>query len=237
MSGVENFANSISVENTIGTGAPSGVTVTTDTSDPRYFIANIGNDFSAVISALDEQGDTTVLTNPRISVLNGQTALLTVGSKLDFISEIDITEDTTGTGTDEKTTKEYDVTTDSILSGVMLGLAPTINDEGEVTMTITPIISKLTNDPGSEATTFTAGGESFSVFLPQVDLKELSTIVQLKNGEMIVIGGHIDKKDHTNDKQVPFLGDLPFVGYLFKSHEKVEVSTELVIMLKTTVEM
>ncbi len=234
LSGVENFGNSISVENVAGSGIPSGVTALPDLGDPRYFVATVGNDFSAVISALDEQGETEVLSNPRIGVLNGQTALLSVGTKLDFISEIDVSvEKDDDTGVESK---EFDVTTDSILSGFMLGLNPSISSNGEVTLTVTPIVSELINNPDNP-TTFSAGGDEFTIFLPEIDLKELSTIITLDDGEMIVIGGHIDKSDLVIDRQVPFLGSLPVIGYLFKSHENVKQSKELVIMLKTTVQM
>lgn len=201
---------------------------------PQEFrLAVTEKNFSAVLKALQQQGETEVLSNPRIGVLNGQTALLSVGTTQKYVSEIEVTRETDDNG-DETVT--YDITTDNILSGIMLGLAPSISDTGEVTMTITPIISDLKNNP-DEPTEFGFSGETFSIFLPKIDLKELSTIIKIRDGEMIVIGGHIDRQEGVVETKVPFLGSIPFIGNLFKSYEKIEESTELVIMLKTTVEM
>ncbi|MBI4826450.1 MAG: pilus (MSHA type) biogenesis protein MshL [Nitrospirae bacterium] len=202
--------------------------------DSGFFVATLGNDFAAIISALDEQGDTTVLSNPRLGIMNGQTALLNVGRKTDYVSEVDAT--TTETTTTPPTTKTtFDVTTKSILSGVMLGIVPNINENGEVTLTITPIVSdlvELLEQPFGSTNT----GSEFTISLPVIDLKELSTVVKVRDGEMIVLGGHIDRTEGVEDKQVPFLGDIPYLGYLFKQHAKTHESKELVILLKATVD-
>ncbi|MBI4843507.1 MAG: pilus (MSHA type) biogenesis protein MshL [Nitrospirae bacterium] len=204
--------------------------------DTGYFVATLGNDFSAIITALDQQGDTTVLSNPRLGIMNGQSAILNVGRKTDYISEIDTTVETTGEGNSAKQTFSFDVTTDSVLSGVMLGIMPVINEKGEITMTITPIVSDVVEFNESVLAGPTTESGSYTVKLPVIDLKELSTVVKVKDGEMIIIGGHIDKKEGVTDKRVPFLGKLPLIGYLFNQHEKIEESSELVILLKATVD-
>lgn len=205
----------------------------TTPQDTGFFVATLGNDFAAIISALDEQGDTTVLSNPRLGIMNGQTAILNVGRKTDYVSEVDSTTTAATDTTGEKTT--FDVTTKSILSGVMLGIVPNINERGEVTLTITPIVSDLVKFDEQLFGSSTTGGQ-FSISLPIIDLKELSTIVKVRNGEMIVLGGHIDKVEGVEDKQVPFLGSIPYLGYLFKHHAKTSESKELVILLKATVD-
>lgn len=211
----------------------SGGFAITAPQDTGFFVATLGNDFSAIISALDEQGDTTVLSNPRLGIMNGQTALLNVGRKTDYVSEVDAT--TTETTTTPPTTKTtFDITTKSILSGVMLGIVANINEKGEVTLTITPIVSDLVKFADGLFTS--ADGSGYSIQLPIIDLKELSTVVKVRDGEMIVLGGHIDKTEGVEDKQVPFLGDIPYLGYLFKQHAKTHQSKELVILLKATVD-
>lgn len=203
-----------------------------DYQDPGFFAAVLGNDFSAIITALDAQGDTTVLSNPRLGIMNGQTALLNVGRKTDYISEVDSTVEQATADTPRTTT--YDVTTKSVLSGVMLGIVPNINENGEVTLTITPIVSDLVRLDSKPFGNVDTGG--YSISLPVIDLKELSTVVKVRDGEMIVLGGHIDKTEGVEDNQVPFLGDIPYLGYLFKKHEKTHESKELVILLKATVD-
>ncbi|MDO8281784.1 MAG: pilus (MSHA type) biogenesis protein MshL [Thermodesulfovibrionia bacterium] len=228
-------AGSINQDNQLvsGTIDPLDFGINTAVQDTGFFVATLGNDFSAIISALDEQGDTTVLSNPRLGIMNGQTALLNVGRKTDYVSEVDSTVEQATTDNPNPATT-YDVTTKSVLSGVMLGIVPNINENGEVTLTITPIVSDLVDLKEHPFGDVTKTG--YSISLPIIDLKELSTVVKVRDGEMIVLGGHIDKTEGVEDKQVPFLGDIPYLGYLFKQHAKTHQSKELVILLKATVD-
>jgi type II secretory pathway component GspD/PulD (secretin) len=63
-------------------------------------------------------------------------------------------------------------------------------------------------------------------------LRELSTTVKVRNGDIIAIGGLISKDEKQVDNQVPFLGNLPFIGYLFKSRDKQEHKIELVVIIQ-----
>lgn len=185
-------------------------------------------DINGLLRALQNQGNVKVLSNPRINIMNAQTALLSVGRTINFIQNVTTT--TTLTNGVSQTT--YSVQPSSVLSGLVLGIVPYITGEGEVTMAITPIISDLVK---LENTTIGTGGNSVQLKLPTVDLRELSTTVKLKDGQMIIIGGLIQTKESVQDNQVPGLGNIPVLGHLFKGREKTEDRTELIIMLKPTI--
>lgn len=186
------------------------------------------NTISGLLTALKTQGDVKTLSNPRINVMNGQTALLSVGRNFNYISKVT----TTSTNTvGSNPTVTYSVEVGNVLSGVLLGLVPAINSKGEIKLTVTPIVSDLV-DPGVQ-TIGTDSTNQVKISLPVVDLRELSTTVQMRDGEVIVIGGLIANKQDYTDKKIPVLGDIPFVGNLFTQQKKhANKRTELIVVLK-----
>ncbi len=199
--------------------------------EPNIELSITKFNFNALLRALEEMGEVRVLSNPRVNLMNGQTALLTVGRSTDIISRVQTTTTTAATAAGTQVT--FSTETESILSGIIIGIAPYIHQDGTVSMTITPIISELV---GLERRQLGEVGQNrIELTLPTVDLRELSTTVKVRDGEMVVIGGLISTKEETRDNQVPFLGRLPLIGSIFKSHSKQKARTELVIMLKPTV--
>ncbi len=193
---------------------------------PRFNIGVTGANFNSILRALETQGKVNVLSNPKVNIMNGQTALLSVGRNFSFISRVETTTTTTGTAP----TTTFTVNTSNLLSGIMLGVIPFVNEKGEISLTITPIISDLV---AMEEKTIGQTGQNFiKISLPTVDLREMSTIIKVKNGETIIIGGLIQEKDSVKENRVPLLGSIPLIGNLFKSHEKVKDRKELVIMLR-----
>jgi MSHA type pilus biogenesis protein MshL len=180
--------------------------------------------FQLLLTALKEQGDVKTLSNPRINVMNGQSALLTVGRNFSYISRT--TSTTTGSN---PTTTTFNVETSSILSGMLLGIVPFINAQGEITLTITPIISDLINLDEKKIGSAT---DQITLSVPTVDLRELSTTVKMRDGEVVVIGGLISKRDKNVDEKVPLLGDIPWLGSLFTRKDRQETRSELVVVLQ-----
>ncbi len=191
-----------------------------------------GGDFTSILKALKEQGDINILSNPRLNIMNGQTAILSVGRKVDFISRVESTILESSGGTTPTVT--FSVETGSILSGIMFGIVPYIEDGGhEVTLAITPVVSDLVRLEDKKIGE--VGANSIEITLPTVDLREMSTTVKVGSGDMVIIGGLIEKKSSTEDKSVPLLSRLPFIGAAFRSRDKSNSKTELVIMIKPVV--
>lgn len=213
---------------TVGTSNYAGV-VSSDL--PTFQIGVSRWNFNGLLQALQAQGEVRVLSNPRVNIMNGQTALLSVGRNVNFISRVETTTSTVSTGTVPTTT--FTVQTSSVLSGIIIGIVPHINEHGEISMAVTPIVTDLVSL--EDRVVGRVGENTIQISLPTIDLRELSTTVKVNDGSMVVIGGLIQNKDKLIDNQVPFLGNIPIIGYLFKSRDKHIEKTELVIMLKPVI--
>ena len=214
----------------VGAWMGAGMSVTTNSfrsvvsGTSNFELSILGNDnLTFLLRALSEQGEVKTLSNPRVNIMNGQTSMLSVGRNTTFISKV---ETTTSEGDTPITT--YTVETNSVLSGLMFGLVPYISGDGEIKLTITPIITNLVS---LEDATMGTGDNATTIKLPTVDLREMSTTVKVLDGQMVIIGGLIDKKESSVVKKVPFLGDIPLIGGAFKRVDKSYENTELVIML------
>ena len=186
-----------------------------------------GGNTNTLLTALKTQGEVKTLSNPRINVMNGQTALLTVGRNTNYIAKVTTT---TTTSAGSAPTISYSVETGNVLSGIMLGLAPFINNRGEISMTISPIISDLVKL--EDKNIGTNPDNQITISIPTVDLRELSTTIKVRNGEMIVIGGLISNKQDHKDEKVPVLGEIPWLGGLFTRKDNSDTRTELVVVLQ-----
>ncbi|MCX5836505.1 MAG: hypothetical protein NTX62_05965, partial [Deltaproteobacteria bacterium] len=166
----------------------------------------------------------------------GQTALLSVGKNVSFISSV---QTTTTAVSGAASTITFSISTGNVLSGIMIGLVPFINETGEISLTITPIVSDLIELKdktfGTPDTSTTPPTYPYSIQLPTIDLRQLSTTVKVRSGHMVVIGGLISKKEQLTDSQVPGLGDIPILGYFFKSRSKSVIKTELVVLLQPVI--
>lgn len=193
-------------------------------TSPNISVHISRGDFTGMLRAIESQGHIRVLSNPRVNIMNGQTALLSVGRSQTYLSAV---ESDVSTGDNPVIT--YTTQTSSVLSGIMIGIVPYINAQGMVTMTITPIISELISLEEKAI-----GQEGTMISLPTVDLRQLSTSVKVADGEMIVIGGLVQTKRKTDDNKVPFIGKLPLIGYLFTRFDNTDEQTDIVILLKPT---
>ncbi|MFQ6759066.1 MAG: pilus (MSHA type) biogenesis protein MshL [Deltaproteobacteria bacterium] len=181
-----------------------------------------GNPFSLALNFLDTQGDTTVLANPKLSIMNGQPGLITAGDSVKYIDKVESRVDgTTGAVT-------YTVTTATLMSGIGMSVIGTIMDNDEIILTLTPVTSKL---EGNEVEYINGWGGVIGV--PRIKLREMNTTVRIKSGQVVVVGGLIDNAESgIGSNKVPFLGDIPILGNLFSKSYKSTKKSELVIMLQ-----
>jgi MSHA biogenesis protein MshL len=201
------------------------------TAAPNFSIATLASDFTSLLRAIQTQGETRILSNPRISIMNGQTSILSVGQGRNYISKI---ETTTTTGSPPVTT--FTVNTSSLLSGIMIGIVPFVSENGDISLSITPITSDLvTLDERKLGTPDTSGNYPYLIQLPKVNLRQLSTTVKVRDGQMVIIGGLISNREELTDSQIPWLGDIPVLGYLFKSRTKAVAKTELVVIIQPVI--
>jgi len=172
-------------------------------------------EFKAVIDILRTIGDVKILSSPRIMVLNNEEAKIHVGTKDAYITS---TTSQAGTGTT--------VTSQSVNfvdTGIQLHVTPTISRDGFVKMNIKPEISESTRTDIKSEDTITQ--------VPIVSTSEAETTVRVKDGVTIVIGGLRKDKREKTVKKIPILGDIPGLGFLFRSTSDNVTTTELVILL------
>jgi len=182
-----------------------GTTATTPTQPGQY---------KAVLDILRTIGDTKILSSPRIMALNNQESRILVGTK-----EAYITSSISQSGQTAVTAQ----TVNFVDTGIKLYVTPTINRDGFVTMKIRPEISS--------AQRVDIKSEDKVTQIPIVSTSEAETTVMVKDGVTIIIGGlKKDEKTKTVAK-VPFLGDIPFLGALFRNTSDETKRTELVILL------
>ncbi len=199
-----------------------------DTTNSGNFVASISMaaaSFDVFLNALNEEGDTKILSNPKLSVMNGQPALITVGRNVTYIDSITADRSTGNVGGDLIT---YTAETERILSGIAMALTATILGDDEIIMNLVPITSEL-EEPIEYRTLGSDGGE---IGLPIVRVREMSTTVKVKNGEMLVIGGLISDVQDNKGEFAPILGDIPLLRYLFGYEEKEHLKRELIILLR-----
>jgi MSHA biogenesis protein MshL len=180
--------------------------------------------FSAVLDFLRTQGDVAVLANPHISVINRQSAVLTVGSQFPYTDIDGVDRDLeTGVVTIGTSIKRA-------LLGLQLGITPLISSDGLVTLNIVPTLTRIQREVTLEIPTSGIGAAQ-TISNPVIDLQELATTVRVRGGQSVVLAGLISKIRKLNHEGLPLFGDFPFLGKLFKHIETSEESAELVILI------
>jgi MSHA biogenesis protein MshL len=185
-----------------------------------------GPDFSGVIDLLQTQGNVQVLSSPRITATNNQKAVIKVGEDEYFVTDVS---STTTTGTSTTTTPEVELT--PFFSGIALDVTPQIDKDGSVILHVHPSVT-LTDEQNK---TIQLGGDELILPLAQSRVRESDTIIRAKSGEIVVIGGLIETYKIDQESKTPLLGDIPFLGGLFKSVSETTQKRELVILLKPVV--
>lgn len=185
-----------------------------------------GSDFSGVIELLQTQGNVQVLSSPRITATNNQKAVIKVGEDEYFVTEVS---STTTTGTSTTTTPEVELT--PFFSGIALDVTPQISKDGSVILHVHPSVT-ITEEQNK---TIQIGSEQLVLPLAQSSVRESDTIIRAHSGEVVVIGGLIETYNIDIESKTPILGDIPFLGELFKNKSQKSQKRELVIMLKPIV--
>lgn len=182
---------------------------------------NISNSISInnLVMFLKSQGDVYAISNPKILTLNNQPALITAGTEL-FYKTIN-TSTLAGGTTGEQAQTEI---VSSVFSGVLLDITPEISKDGTITLRINPSVSETTSTISSDNSTRTMP--------PDLSRRQISTVVTVKDGNRIVLGGLINRKSSNTSTKVPLLGDIPVLGYLFKQDGMSEKVEELVIIIE-----
>lgn len=214
-------------------GAP--VTIAPGTATTGFINSTLGGaftmafdigDFNSFIELLESQGDTRVLSSPRVSTLNNQKAVIKAGTDEFFVTDI---ASNTVTGTSSATSRN--VTLTPFFSGIALDVTPQISADGEIILHIHPTVSEVTD----QEKIVTVSGESDALPLAFSEIRESDSIVKARSGQIIVIGGLMRNSTRSENFATPGLSRIPGIGKLFQSSREIEQKTELVILLKPIV--
>ncbi len=186
---------------------------------PALSLAVTKDESRVVLDALKQQGRLEVVSQPRIRTLNNQAALIKVGTEKPFFRRSVIAT----TGTSSQTTTDVEI--QSITIGTVLSLTPQISDDGWITMDISPVITRLVDS--------VAGPDGATA--PEVDIKQTSSLVRMRENSTVIIGGLIQNERHKTERKVPLLGDIPVLGYPFRGTFENKRRTELVIFITPTI--
>jgi len=188
-------------------------------------VLNTGS-FMAFIELLKSQGNVQVLSNPRVSTLSNQKAVIKVGTDEFFVTDVS---STTVTGT--ATTTTPDITLTPFFSGIALDVTPQIDAQGGVTLHVHPSVSNVTD----QQKRIKVGDQEQSLPLARSTVRESDSMVYAHSGQLVVIGGLMQEKMSENVTSTPVLGDLPVLGQMFRHTRQGAVKSELVILLRPTV--
>lgn len=166
--------------------------------------------FTATLNFLRQRDNTKIVSNPRITVLNNQTAKIKVGDDI----PIPTLERNETTGSFEVSGFSYRET------GVVLEVTPHINDTNEILVDLKPEISAQ-----GAYVSFSSGGNATFDKFPSFTVESAQTQVLIRDGETIAIGGLMKEQGAISSTEVPILGSIPFVGKLFRSKRQPSDAT------------
>ncbi|MCX7156463.1 MAG: pilus (MSHA type) biogenesis protein MshL [Rhodocyclales bacterium] len=190
----------------------------------NYIAPGLG--LSSTLSLLETFGKVKVLSSPKISVLNNQTAMLKV---VDNVVYFEIKNDSTTTTTG--TTNNFTSTAKSVSVGLVMSVTPQISEQGSILLNVRPTISSLKGAGKTDPTP----GLAVANIVPEIQTREMESMLRLSDGEVAVMGGLMEDKFDFNTNEVPGLGGIPVVGNFFRNRNDTSTKTELVIFLKPTI--
>ena len=170
--------------------------------------------FNIVLKSLLTRGEAKYLGKPKVVTLNNKTATITTSTD----ATVGQTMSQSGSGSGEGMTT---TSAERKRVGLTLQVTPQVNREGYVTLYVQPSYSDLVSS-----------GFDFS---KDTTTRAASTLVRVKNGQTVVIGGLLTSRETDQTRKVPLLGDIPILGWLFTSKTKSKSTTDLVIFITPTI--
>lgn len=215
-------------QNPTGVPVPDPFATATATGTFSFLLNYVapGLGISSTLSLLETFGKVKVLSSPKISVLNNQTAMLkVVDNVVYFLIKNDSTTTTTGT------TNNFTSTPQSVSVGLVMSVTPQISENGSILLNVRPTISSLKGAGKTDPTP----GLAVANVVPEIQTREMESMLRLSDGEVAVMGGLMEDKINYTTNEIPGLGGLPGIGNFFRNRDDTNTKTELVIFLKPTI--
>jgi MSHA biogenesis protein MshL len=233
------FGNQISSGNVTATPRfpSSGITFTapgTLPSAPGFpnilTIGGVGTNFSGVLQLLESFGNVRVLSSPKISVLNNQTALLRV---VDNIVYFNVQVSLAAGNLNSNAVTATNTTPVTVPVGFVMNITPQIGEDDTILLNVKPTTTRLVkfvNDPNPD---LAKAGVTNPV--PQLRMREMESLIKVNSGQTAVLGGLIEDSVNDIEDTIPIVNSIPILGSLFSSRNRNNTKTELVIFLRPLV--
>ena len=200
------------------------------------YSAGFNFSMEGLMNFLKKQGDVEVLSSPKVMTLNNQPALINVGDQINYKYETGQV-GTVGIGTPSSSTT---FSLGSVFVGLSLSIIPEITDSGHVILRINPVDSRIINaldesDGISSATASTEAQTGVRSIPPDMKVKQLTSIVKVKDGSKVLVGGLVQREKFKVDNKVPLLGDIPYLGRLFHSTTTKKIKKEFFVVIVPTI--
>ncbi len=204
--------SSISLSGSLPGGATAAQSLASGTTAFQVGVA--GTKFNAFLDALAQSGNLNVLSAPKVSTLNNQKAIIRIGRQDVFFRAV-----VTPASTNSAAFTTF--TPDSVTEGIILSVTPQVGRDGRVMLAIHPSITEKVGEAKAP------DGNT----APILDVRETSTVVSVADGQTVFIGGLMQERTQETVNSVPLLGDIPYLGALFRNNLQEKKKTELVILI------
>lgn len=208
---------------------------TQGTGSSDIYSAGFNFSMEGLMNFLKTYGEVEILSSPKVMTLNNQPALINVGDQINYKYETGQL-DSVGIGTPSASTT---FSLGSVFVGLSLTIIPEITENGHIILRINPVDSRIINeedestDPG-EITDEQASANVRSI-PPDMKIKQLTSIVKVKDGSKVLVGGLVQKEKFIVDNKVPVIGDIPYLGRLFHSTTTKNIKKEFFVVVVPTI--
>ena len=199
------------------------------------------------ITLLEKFGNVKVLSSPKVSVMNNQTASLKVADSKVYFTVTTTPAVLSATNT-VVSPPIFTTTPNSVSVGLTMSVTPQISDNDTVTINVRPSISRIISfakDPNPTlanpcgSNTITASNsdacKSIENLIPEIQTREMESIIKIESGQTAVMGGLIQESIDKKSDEVPFFARIPLFGQIFQNRDDTTTKTELVIFLRPVV--
>lgn len=198
-----------------------------------FGLAFQSNDFAALLSFLEGQGNVQVLSSPRIATTNNQKAVLKVGVDDYFVTNVSGSNVTTTTTTGNTAPSFPNITLQPFFSGIALDVTPQIAEDGNIILHVHPSVSKVEE----KVKNLNLGVSLGQVQLPLASstINESDSIVRVQDGSIVAIGGLMSQQQVNDRVGLPGISGVPGLGLLFGQKAGANRKRELVILMRSTI--
>src|SRR6266705_132397 len=191
--------------------------------------ASRGTNLAGVLQLLESFGTVRVLSSPKLSVLNNQTALLRVVDNIVYFNVQVSVVATANVGT----TTATNTTPITVPVGFVMNVTPQISDNDTILLNVKPTTTRLVkfvNDPNPDLAKAGVVNQ-----VPQLRMREMESLIKVNSGQIAVLGGLIEDSVNDVEDTIPIINAIPFIGSLFSSRNRANTKTELVVFLRPIV--